>query len=111
MSTFSDQLDDDIDNMFLADGEFAIPGIYVDIDSNSYTIYGIFDDSYVLSQPGSEVGVQSVGPVFKCKLSDIESVSSSVRKGDKILINGINYSIQDSQPDGVGLTILTLKYP
>jgi hypothetical protein len=108
---FNVDLDTDIDEVFLNSDDFTTEAIYTDIDLNQYIIYGIFDDPYVSSQPDTEIGVQSVGPTFKCKLSDIEDISGSVRKGDKILICEKEYRVQESQPDGVDLTVLTLKFP
>lgn len=108
---FRTELDEDIDGVFLAEDEFTVQAVYTDVDANSYMIYGIFDDPFAMSQPDTEIGLQSIGPTFKCKLSDIEDISGEVRKGDKILICEREYSIQESQPDGVGLTTLILKYP
>jgi len=108
---FSKLLSNDIDDVFLNVTEFAVTGLFIDVDDNRYSLEGIFDDPYVESIPDTILGVQSVGPTFKCKLKDImdKSTNRGVRKGDHIQLCGIDYDIIESQPDGVGLTVLILQ--
>ncbi len=108
---FTEMLKDDIDEVFLNTDEFAIDGLYNTVDDESFTIQGIFDDPYALANPSVTVGMQSIGPTFKCELADINdnSLGLGPRKGDTLEVCGTVYQVVIHKPDGVGLVVLYLQ--
>lgn len=108
-SDFADDLEADINDVFLNIEEFATKGYYTDVEDNMYEIPGIYDDPYEESLPETTIGIQSRGPRFKVQESDL---ITGVRKGDKIniCVRGDNksFEIVEKQPDGVGLVDLIL---
>lgn len=112
-TVFTDRLLDDIDEVFLNTEEFAIVGTYTTATGVTFDINGIFDAAYIESNPEVTMGLQSIGPMFKCSLQNIldNGGCTDVKQGDIIAICGIEYQIVESHPDGLGLTNLILhKY-
>jgi len=68
------------------------------------TINGIFSDEYseILDVSGSV-------PVFTCITSELDEISPVVTAGTAIVIKSVNYTIEVLQPDGTGVTRLTLQ--
>ena len=111
ISDFETMLLDDIDDIFINTLEFARIGYYIDVDDNMYALNGIFDDPTVMQTPSTTIGIQSIGPTFKCSLANIKALSNGVRKGDRLKICGQVYRVIESQSDGVGITTLILHKP
>lgn len=65
------------------------------------TLKGVFDNAFVEIN-----GVTSRKPIFKIRLADL---TSSPVEGDTILINSVNYTVRDSQADGLGSSTLILE--
>lgn len=63
-----------------------------------------FDNVYV--EVGLDgVTVESVGPVLLCRTIDV----SAVVQGDAAVVNSVNYTVAEVQPDGTGMTLLRLR--
>lgn len=60
---------------------------------------GIFD-----AEPELNFDVQSSSPVFECLESSVTSVSTRA----VVAINGVNYTVKNKQPDGVGMVLIEL---
>jgi len=89
--------------------EFASIAWYTNVDQETYILAGIFDDPYEDSNPDNAIGLQSIGPTFKCELAKI---INTPRKDDsiKVCVRGVNrrFKVIESRPDGTGLTVLIL---
>ena len=70
------------------------------------TIKGIFENGYTEIE-GANIGLESLAPSYTCRTSDV----SSAKHGDTLTIDGVAYSIVGVQPDGQGITMLTLEAP
>lgn len=84
---------------FLNTGEFATA---VTVDGNA--VDAIFDNAYV--EVGFDgVSVESVGPVLHCTTADV----STAVQGTAAVVNAVNYTVAEVQPDGTGMTLLRLR--
>ncbi len=102
---FKEYLEDDLDDVFINTDEFAIPGIYIDSENNSYSLPGIYSYPYQEASPDVTVGMQSMAPIYKIQESDIVGV---VKRGDKLKICHGTFEVVEARPDGVGVMDLTL---
>lgn len=62
----------------------------------------IFDNGY---QSGMNALVETTGPTCQAKTADV----AAVVQGNTITINSIAYTVTSVQPDGTGVTILSLR--
>lgn len=63
------------------------------------TIPGIFDATY-----GSAFEMLSgSGPLFRC------ASNAGIARGDTLVVNGVNYAVTVTEPDGTGLTLCRLE--
>lgn len=64
-------------------------------------VRGIFDAAYVaVDVSGGRAGVAEVGPSVFLSLADLPSDPSE--DAATLTVNSVNYSIKESQPDGLG---------
>lgn len=84
---------------FLDPDEFATA---VTVDGNA--INAIFDNDYVAVGLDG-VTVESLGPVLLCETADV----AAVVQGDPAVVNAVNYTVAEVQPDGTGMTLLRLR--
>lgn len=68
-------------------------------------IKGMFDEPYLLTDPG-QFGVQQSEPVVTVRLSDLPSDPQDDEP--LITIGGKEYSVKEAQPDGMGAVRLLL---
>lgn len=94
---------DAFDSVFkIVNKVFGTSSTYTYLSSGlTYTIKGVFDNAYVEIN-----GVSTRKPIFKIRLADL---TATPVEGDTILISSVSYKIMDSQPDGVGTSILILE--
>lgn len=71
---------------------------------NGASIPVIFDDSYKLLNALTG-GIESSGPQATCKDTDM----AGVQHGDQIVIRDTTYYVTGIEPDGTGITVLTLS--
>lgn len=72
------------------------------------TVTGIFDEQYVFaSGGGANAGVETIGPAVSIRISDLGSVNP-LTDDPTITIRGIDYSVWERKPDGMGLVVLAL---
>ncbi|HET6606741.1 MAG TPA: hypothetical protein VFG62_08745 [Rhodopila sp.] len=86
----------------------------------AYAAEGVFDDAYVEVTPGgggpfpstdsmefgAVGGITEARPVLGVQLS---AMQTQPNQGDKIAINGVNYTVKEPQPDGHGWALLILN--
>jgi len=95
--TFKTQMGDDSAVFFNTD-EFADEAT-IGLD----TVNGIFDHEYI-----EALDVSGEAPVFVCATSDLDDLGG-VTQGDTLTVNGTGYRIRSVEPDGTGVTRLTLE--
>lgn len=86
---------------FLDPDEFATT---VTVGGSSVNV--IFDADYVAVDVGTGV-MSSVGPVILCDESD--AAVAAVVEGTAVIVNAVNYTVAEIQPDGTGMTMLRLR--
>jgi hypothetical protein len=84
-------------SIFFNTDDFAVTATWKSTDS----VNVIFDKAY-LDQQGI---IASNTPIAKAQESDFAGVA----EGDELLINGVNYTIDNFEPDGTGIIVLILK--
>lgn len=73
-------------------------------DSNTYSLKGVFQESYMAVDPRTGMPVNSAQPILGINRRDI---TIEPRKGDLITIRSTNYRIRDIQEDGhTGMSLL-----
>lgn len=87
---------------FVDGTEFGVR-VILDPDSFATPINGLFDDEHLLVE--GDRGSYSVSePMVMCVSEDVKKVGS----GSELEINDTRYIVKDKQPDGTGMTNLTL---
>lgn len=83
---------------FLAD--FGVSATY----NGTTQITGIFETDYrALDEDGMEIRLS--GPIFYARTADVPADA----QGKVLAVAGVNYTIVGVQPDGTGMTLLTLS--
>jgi len=85
------------------DGETRVQ--YMPKGASSYPLSAVFDKAHVSVDPGTGVPISSTNPVLGVRLSDMQA---EPKKGDRVQVSGVIYSVVDSQPDGVAGVMLEL---
>lgn len=91
---FKDFLDSDLET-FIDPEIFAVTAIIDGVE-----VDGIFERPYIDTQE-----VAGYQPTLTCKTVDVEDVSED----DTVVIEDANYRVSGMQPDGTGITVLTLE--
>lgn len=100
--SFKDDLDADLDDVFLDDeGGFAVFATVTGGDP----VAGIFLNPYYEAGAGVSVGVSSSEPVFKIKAT----AATGFPAGTELQIEGADYVVVEPQPDGAGMVDLRLQ--
>lgn len=69
-------------------------------------VRGIFDAAFATVEAGGIVGYATVAPRFLCASADLPS---ALTEGYRLVIDGTSYTIRVVEPDGTGMTALTLE--
>lgn len=86
---------------------FAVEASFKHGSGSAVTIRGIFDNAYYAVDTQAEVDIACTQPRFQCATSSVASAA----EGDKLTLDGVEYTIIDIQPDGTGVTMLILQKP
>lgn len=94
----------DFENLdaFFITSEFASQ-VLIGPPGSETTINAIFDAAHLAVDETMAV-VSTSQPQLTCKSSDVASVT----QGTRVVVNSQAYKVDDIQPDGTGITILTL---
>jgi hypothetical protein len=88
----------------LADINAFFTDFAVDASYHGASIRVIFDESYKLVNALTG-GIESTGPQAICQSSDV----AGAQHGEQIVVNDTAYYITGIEPDGSGITVLTLS--
>jgi hypothetical protein len=92
---------EDIGAFFDTD-EFAT-NVLLGSSGSEVTIQAIFDNSHFAIDDTNAV-ISTTQPMLTCKSADV----ASAKQGTRVVVNSTAYKVDDIQPDGTGITILTL---
>ncbi len=95
---------EDFSTFFNVDG-FGVEFIFTPNVGAAITTIGIFDNAY-FAAPGGEVDVAGSQPQLVYQTS---AISDPPVYGEKITVNGNDYTIVGIHPDGTGTTTLMLE--
>ncbi len=70
---------------------------------NSVSVNGQFGNEYL--EISDIAGTQ---PVFTCRTLDLDAIAPTVSRSSTITIASVNYTIQNIEADGTGITVLIL---
>ena len=103
---FKDDLESDIDEVFLNASEFAeVITITPTASGPAFNTNAIFDREHQEVDPDTSIPVISENPLVRIQESDLPS---PIEKGDEVTARSIVFKIYDVQPDGVGTVKLFL---
>jgi len=71
---------------------------------NAASVAGIFSKDYI-----EALDVAGFLPLFTCVTSQLELITPQVSRGTSILINAAQFTIQNIQDGGDGMTVLVLE--
>ena len=94
---------EDLSVFFDAD-DFGTDATYTPSGGSAVTIRVIFDDVFHAVSP-QEGEVEVSGPQALARTADVPSAGHS----DTLAVHGVTYKVIGVQPDGSGLTLLTLS--
>lgn len=97
-------LDEEDIDIFFATADFARLATYTPVVGAAKEIEIIFDAPFSMTS-AQGIDYQSDVPVATCRTSDVQSVT----EGDTLTIDAVVLKIVDVQPDGTGITRLTLS--
>jgi hypothetical protein len=104
---FEKILDDDIDNAYLNNTEFAKSIKYFHEGLQEWHVYNvIFDDPHASVALGSGEEFNSLRPQFLVAQKDLET---RIFKNDRCIISGTEYIVDDYVADGVGVMTVYLR--
>jgi len=82
-----------------------VSGFAQSVSVGGVSVTGIFDNGFAGSA-GSQFGVESTSPSLTCKVADL---TGGYAEGAAVVVDGVNYTVRDPQPDGLGMITLTLR--
>jgi hypothetical protein len=99
------QMEKDLLDGFINNLEFAEEVIFEYLNGSTQELNVIFDNESTVIDPETGVPVMSRIPLLWVQTSEF---NKPIEKGLKVLIRGIKYQVIKDEPDGTGLTQLTL---
>ena len=90
-------------SIFFDTDEFA-DSITITIGGSATTIKGIFDNEMTTIDVGDNAGLTANQPKITVKTSDVTNADF----GDPVVINSVNYTVNNVLKDGTGITELFL---
>ena len=104
-NTFKDLADGVMDAVV---NTFDTEAIYIPKLGGRFTIVGPFDDRVQEVDPDTEIPISSNVFTFGLQLKQIPNLPE---KGDKLIIDRVNYKVIDSQEDGVpGVSVVLILH-
>jgi len=95
---------------FLSPDDFGDVGVYrpVATATDSDPIDGILNDPYLAVLTGGDVATSDSQPTFLLRSADLPAQARGGDGGDTLVVNTVTYRVVELQPDGAGMTLLTL---
>ena len=95
---------------FLNPDDFGAEATYTPVGGAAVEgIVGIFDRPHLSRDFGDEgVPLSMAAPRFICRSADLPGAASSGDVGDTLQVSGVTYRVNELQPDGAGMTVITL---
>ena len=75
------------------------------IYDGSTPVDGVFDNAFLESTIGEDVGIETNQPTFFCQLSDV----IGLEHGKQFVINSVCYTTVGVEPDGEGAVLVRLE--
>lgn len=78
---------------------------YIPKVGSPYAITAVFDKAHVSVDPDTGASISSTNPILGVQRSQL---AADPRKGDRVNVGGVLYTVMDHQPDGVAGALLEL---
>jgi hypothetical protein len=105
-SVFQDQMETDLEEVFYRKGEFAEDILWYHADGSIQSFRIIFDNQYITIDPETQAPVMSNEPMFSIQTRKLVPRPA---KEDYVVVRGRQYDIVEWQPDGTGVSMVTLQ--
>lgn len=95
-------------SIFFSTGDFAVDAVWTPAGGGGpFTIQVIFDNAY----QGFNVGeADQAGREPQCLARDSQlAQGSGMKRGDSIVINAVTYKVGNIEPDGTGVSRISLR--
>ena len=96
---------DTIRSVFFDTDDYGQEATYTPTGGSASTINGILDKESEDIEGGGEIGVIYSVTTFTCRTADV----SSSAFGDSLATGGTTYTVRKVEPDGNGITVLTIE--
>jgi hypothetical protein len=95
---------------FLSSDDFGAQAVYTPAGgAASDPIDGIFDNPQLDVVLGENAATSDSRPTFFCRSADIPAGAAAGDAGDRLaIVDGDTFAVIDLQPDGQGMTLVTL---
>lgn len=87
--------------------QFGVEAEYIRRDTEKTAIRGVYDSNYTVLDPNTGVPVMSCTPVLAVAGADIPG--GKWQEGDKVVIDGITFTVEEPHNDSEGITELFLR--
>jgi hypothetical protein len=104
------QFETDIEQVFLTNNADFAESVEVHYDNDDYTTHSlmaIFDNEYIGADVDSEFVVQMRQPML---IVQTRKLRRKLKRGDWFKVRGVTYQVITSEPDGTGVSEITLKH-
>lgn len=92
---------------FLSTDDFGDEAAYTPSGGSPVMLTGILNSPHLNVQL-NDVPVSDSAPTFLCRSADLPNGARGGDAGDTLAIGSTTYRVTDLQPDGTGMTLLTL---
>ena len=96
---------DTIRSVFFDTDDYGQEATYTPAGGSASTINGILVKEAEDIEGGGEIGVIYSVTTFTCRTADV----SSAAFGDSLATGGTTYTVRKVEPDGNGITVLTIE--
>jgi len=95
--------------IFVSPDDFGVTASYTQNEGTPVPINGIFDRSFLAIETG-DGSVTGVSVTFTCRADDLEPLLyGRARQGDRVTVDGENWTVVEPQSDGTGMVVLILQ--
>lgn len=94
--------------VFLDTDDFGVEATYTPSGQSGVAVIGVFDAPTVMRDIGESAPLIDSKSTFLCRSADLPALAAGGDAGDTLLIGAVSRRVVDLQPDGQGMTLITL---
>jgi len=93
---------------YLDADEFGVEATYTPAGEVGAAVAGIYDGPTIVRDLGESAPMIDSKSTFLCRTADLPASAAGGSAGDTLLIGATTWNVLDLQPDGQGMTLITL---